>query len=205
MELAAAAATPDATSSAYRAPIPRITGAGRGRDDAYVRVRVRRGGRWQASWTLLGSHDTARIRTVVGDPALVEVGVGMLATMPGTPMVFAGDEWGLTGDNGEDSRRPMPWDRPETWDQHTYGRYRALLAAAGRHIRRCGTAGCASPTSVTTRVAYWRETADERMLILVRRAAGTPVTVTVGAAAGADNLYGGAALISPAMAATLPG
>ncbi len=49
------------------------------------------------SWQLLGSHDSARIRTVVGDAARQEVAAGLLATMPGTPVVFAGDELGLTG------------------------------------------------------------------------------------------------------------
>jgi alpha-glucosidase len=184
------------------APIPRITGP-----DAVATMRTfasRTSWRaLQASWTLLGSHDTARIRTVVGDPALVEVGVGMLATMPGTPMVFAGDEWGMTGDNGEDSRRPMPWDRPETWDQHTYGRYQALfrLRAAHPALRHGGLRFAHVSDDA---VAYWRETADERLLILVRRAAGTPVTVTVGAAAGADNRYGGAALDLTGDTATLP-
>ncbi|MEE3919648.1 alpha-amylase family glycosyl hydrolase [Micromonospora sp. BRA006-A] len=52
------------------------------------------------SWQLLGSHDSARIRTVVGDAARQEVAAGLLATMPGTPVVFAGDELGLTGTNG---------------------------------------------------------------------------------------------------------
>ena len=54
----------------------------------------------------------------------LEVAAGLLATLPGTPMVFAGDELGLTGVNGEDSRTPMPWHRPADWD-------RATLAATG--------------------------------------------------------------------------
>lgn len=45
-----------------------------------------------ASWSLLGSHDTTRIRTVVQDPDVGEVAAGLLFTMPGAPMVFAGDE-----------------------------------------------------------------------------------------------------------------
>jgi alpha-glucosidase len=44
---------------------------------------------WTASWQLLGSHDTARIRSVVGDAARQEVAAGLLFTLPGTPMVFA--------------------------------------------------------------------------------------------------------------------
>ena len=42
-------------------------------------------------------------------------------------MVFAGDEIGLEGVLGEDSRRPMPWQHPETWDRETHASYAALL------------------------------------------------------------------------------
>ncbi|HEX9999885.1 MAG TPA: alpha-amylase family glycosyl hydrolase, partial [Actinoplanes sp.] len=56
---------------------------------------------WTTSWQLLGSHDTARIRSVVGDAARQEVAAGLLMTLPGTPMIFAGDEIGLTGADNE--------------------------------------------------------------------------------------------------------
>ena len=41
-------------------------------------------------------------------------GIGLQMTLPGVPMVFAGDEIGLEGAWGEDARRTMPWDRPES-------------------------------------------------------------------------------------------
>jgi alpha-glucosidase len=59
------------------------------------------------SFTLLGSHDTSRIRTLVGgDLALVRAAAGLLFTMPGTPMVTYGDEIGMRGRFGEDGRPP---------------------------------------------------------------------------------------------------
>ena len=123
------------TSSAYRvrsrgSPAPTSVATMRGVRGAYV-VAVLAGtrGPCSARTTRPGSGPSS------GDAELVEVGVGLLATMPGTPMVFAGDECGLTGVNGEDSRRPMPWDRPDTWDAATHERYRALLRAAGRATR----------------------------------------------------------------------
>ena len=70
---------------------------------------------WQSilhSWNLLDSHDTARFRTVAGSRELQEVGIGLQLTLPGVPMVFAGDELGLEGAWGEDARRTMPWDSP---------------------------------------------------------------------------------------------
>ena len=49
---------------------------------------------WRAtasSWNILGSHDSARIRTLVGgDAAVHRVAAGLQFTMPGVPMIFAG-------------------------------------------------------------------------------------------------------------------
>lgn len=67
---------------------------------------------WRAfssSWNILGSHDSARIRTLVGSAEAHHVAAALQFTLPGVPMVFAGDEFGLEGVNGEDARRPMPW------------------------------------------------------------------------------------------------
>ncbi|MEP6813987.1 MAG: alpha-amylase family glycosyl hydrolase, partial [Marmoricola sp.] len=62
-----------------------------------------------ASWNILGSHDSPRIRTTTGSAELHHVAAGLQFTLPGVPMVFAGDELGLEGVDGEDSRRTMPW------------------------------------------------------------------------------------------------
>lgn len=92
------------------------------------------------SWSLLGSHDTARIRTVVRDAAVHDVAAGLLFTGPSTPMIFAGDEIALQGILGEDSRRPMPWHRPQDWDRTTLASYTALatLRTASPALRRGG-------------------------------------------------------------------
>ncbi|MGW5877975.1 glycoside hydrolase family 13 protein [Nocardiopsis terrae] len=76
----------------------------------------------------LSTHDSARFRTVVGDPVLQAVGVAAQATLPGVPFVFAGDEIGLEGRDGENSRRTMPWHRPEDWDRRVLDSHRRLLA-----------------------------------------------------------------------------
>lgn len=92
------------------------------------------------SWSLLGSHDSTRIRSVVRDPAVGEVAAGLLFTMPGTPMVFAGDEIGLEGVGDPGTRQPFPWHRPEAWDRATLGYYRELagLRRANHALRRGG-------------------------------------------------------------------
>ncbi|GFJ91236.1 hypothetical protein Prum_048780 [Phytohabitans rumicis] len=141
------------------------------------------------SWQLLSSHDTARIRTVVGDADRQEVAAGLLLTLPGTPMVFAGDEWGLRGVNGEDSRTPMPWDRPGEQDEATFGRYRDLIA-----LRRGTTAlrhgGLRWLYADADALVFARETPGEAVLVLARRASGAPVRLA--GLPGGENVYGGA-------------
>ncbi|WDZ86761.1 glycoside hydrolase family 13 protein [Micromonospora cathayae] len=155
------------------------------------------------SWQLLGSHDSARIRTVVGDAARQEVAAGLLATLPGTPMVYAGDELGLTGGNGEGSRTPMPWHRPETWDQRTFGTYRSLLALrrAEPALRHGGLRWLHVDADT---LVFAREAVDGTALVLARRAPGDPVRLT--GLPSADNVYGGAPALRPDAdgAATLP-
>ncbi len=119
--------------------IPRRTGL---QSVATMREWMGRYG-WQAfstSWNILGSHDTARIRTITGSAALHRVAAGLQFTLPGVPMVFAGDEIGLEGVLGEDSRRTMPWEHPQDWDRETLAAYRALTRLRRDHevLRRGG-------------------------------------------------------------------
>ena len=140
---------------------------------------------WRAythSWTLLGSHDTARIRTVVGDAARHEVALGLLMTLPGVPMIFAGDEFGLTGDNGEASRTPMPWGRAVPPFHHD-------LVALRRGHEALRTGGLRWLHADGDALAFVRDTADGTLLVLARRAPGPPVALPL---TGASNVYGGA-------------
>lgn len=156
-------------------PAPRYTG----REAVEAMGSFRAGVPWQTvlhSWTLLDSHDTARFRTVAGSRDRHVVGVGLQATLPGVPMVYAGDEIGLEGEWGEDARRTMPWDRPEEWDTTLLSAYRSLLA-----LRRSSTAlargGLRYVHVGADAVAYLRETANEQVLCLAARAAHDPIRV----------------------------
>ena len=98
---------------------------------------------WRAttcSWNILGSHDSARIRTVTGSGEVHRVAAGLQFTLPGVPMLFAGDEIGLEGVHGEDSRRPFPWAHPEAWDDDTLATYAGLARLRHEHeaLRRGG-------------------------------------------------------------------
>ncbi|HKT03922.1 MAG TPA: glycoside hydrolase family 13 protein [Rugosimonospora sp.] len=143
------------------------------------------------SWSLLDSHDTPRIRTVVGDDAaLVEVAAGLMATLPGTPMVYAGSEIGLRGRWAEDGRRPIPWQDRESWDRVTLTRYRSLLGLRRENaaLRRGGLRFLHAGEH---ELVYLRETADERLLVYAaRQRPAHPVGLTE--PADGENIYGGA-------------
>lgn len=71
------------------------------------------------SMNLLCSHDTPRIRTVVGTREAQLVAATALFGAPGVPTVFAGDELGATGITGEHARTTIPWSAPEGADPAT--------------------------------------------------------------------------------------
>ncbi|WP_407317404.1 glycoside hydrolase family 13 protein [Isoptericola halotolerans] len=124
-------------------------------------------------WNLLGSHDTPRLRTVVGSAELVEVGATLLFTYPGTPVVFAGDEVGATGDNGEHARTTMAWDQGARgggprWDDATFAVYRRLSALRrGSSALRDG--GIRWAVVADDAVAFLRESPTERVLVVLAR------------------------------------
>lgn len=127
------------------------------------------------SMTLLGSHDTTRVRTLVGDDTRqVRVGAALLLTMPGIPMITYGDEIGMPGDFGEDGRRPMPWaDRGVPggrWDEHLLATYRSLIGTRrGSPALREG--GLRWLHAQDDAVVFVREHPQETVLVHVAREA----------------------------------
>jgi alpha-glucosidase len=144
------------------------------------------------SWSILDSHDTPRFRTIAGSRARQLVGIGMQMTLPGVPMVFAGDELGLEGEWGEDARRTMPWDRPDTWDSALLDEYRRLIALrrSSPALARGGLRYAFVDDDV---IAYLRETAEERLLCLASRAEHEAVRLPLAAlqARELEPLHGG--------------
>ena len=76
------------------------------------------------SWSLVGSHDTARLATALDDDAArIRLALALAFAYPGVPMIYYGDELGLHAAGDPDNRRPLP--PPSTWD----GERRALVTA----------------------------------------------------------------------------
>lgn len=126
------------------------------------------------SWSILDSHDSPRFRTIAGSHDRQLVGIGLQMTMPGVPMVFAGDELGLEGAWGEDARRTMPWDRPDAWDTALFDEYRRLIALrrSSPALARGGIRFAFVDDDV---IVYLRETGGERLLCLASRDEHAPV------------------------------
>ena len=158
-------------------------------------------------FNLLCSHDTARIRTVSGDPAVVQVGAALLFTFPGIAMVFAGDEIGIEGVTGEDSRRPFPWEKRGTWDMGTLDAYRRLARLRVSSSALC-EGGLRWVYQGDDTLAYLRESPAQRLLVLLTRAPSSDVVLEggpLGWSGEAANVFGGARLAAHNGKVTLPG
>lgn len=126
---------------------------------------------WQqlrASWNILSSHDTARIRTVVGSHDRQVAAIALAVGLPGVPMVFAGDEIGVEGWWGEDGRVPFPWHDQESWDSAMLQVYRTLLTMR-RHSPALHSGGLRWIHVEDDAVAFLRESPDQRLLVAVSR------------------------------------
>lgn len=157
----------------------------------------------QRNWNILDSHDTPRFVEIATDPAVAEVGIGLLFTMVGMPMIFAGAELGLRGTNGEDSRRPMPWDRRDQWDTARLAMFTELTALrrSVAALRRGGMRWLLAAGDV---IAFLRETADERVLVVAARAAWGGAALPAALGSSAETLYGGTDLLPSYGALAVP-
>ena len=136
---------------------------------------------WRAvaqSWNILGSHDSPRIRTTTGDQALHYIAVALQFTLPGVPMVFAGDEIGLEGTDGEDSRRTMPWGNLP--DQGTLEVYREFADLRRSHVAlRRGSLRWLHLSDDL--VAFVREHPEGNVVVAVSRGGNDPLDIDAAA------------------------
>jgi neopullulanase len=81
----------------------------------------------RANLNLLGSHDTPRVLSIVGEDVASEaLAAAILFTLPGAPCIYYGDEIGMTGHHDPYSRGAFPWDNPDTWNRDLMEVYRSL-------------------------------------------------------------------------------
>lgn len=115
----------------------------------------------------IDTHDTARAALAV-IPGGQEVAAALQFTLPGIPLIFAGDEFGLEGFNGEESRTPMPWDDPSRIKRDLRGVYRAL-ADTRRRFPVLANGGIRWLLAEGDAIAFIRESAEESILVVATR------------------------------------
>jgi alpha-glucosidase len=163
---------PESPSSFFGLPYGTIPQTdGRAFVDAHLRFTA--GYPWRtrlATMNALDTHDTPRFRTHAIDGG-VAVAFGLSATLPGIPVVFAGDEFGLVGDDGEGSRTPMPWDTAgDPAVAATIDLYATLIRLRTGHPALNG-GGMRWVHVGADVLVYVRECAEESVLLVAARAA----------------------------------
>ena len=87
-----------------------------------------------ANLNLLGSHDTARLRSIVGgDADAVILAMLMVFTFAGAPCIYYGDEVGLTGGHDPGCRGAFPWTGESSWDLDVLEAIRSLTRLRHDH------------------------------------------------------------------------
>ena len=124
--------------------------------------------------TVLGNHDTERIGTVLPDPIARKTAVFLQFALPGAPVIYYGDEAGMTGGRDPQNRRVFPWGRE---DRAMQALYRELAALKNAHpALQKGDIRFEKADGGVLR--FTRRTAEEAVVCAVDRATGT-YSVTV--------------------------
>jgi alpha-glucosidase len=137
----------------------------------------------------LDTHDTPRFATDAREDT-VPVALGLSVTLPGIPVVFAGDEFGLTGVDGEASRTPIPWQTEHTSAATNIELYSTLIRMRTGHVALNG-GGMRWLHVGDDVLVFVREAASESILIVAARA---DFDVELPADAWAQPTHGGAAV-----------
>jgi alpha-glucosidase len=143
----------------------------------------------------LNTHDTPRYKSYTL-PGAQKVAAGMQFTFPGIPVIWAGDEFGLDGFNGEKSRTPIPWNDERPSDKAMIEVYANLAALRKKHSALVdGSLRFVYADQET--VIFTRESKRETMVVLATRGKVKGVeiaTESVRGIADAKLVYGNAKL-----------
>ncbi|GAA0817294.1 alpha-amylase family glycosyl hydrolase [Spirilliplanes yamanashiensis] len=135
-------------------------------------------------YTFLGNHDTTRIASRLDDPAHLEHALVVLATVGGTPSVYAGDEHAFRGvkrdrEGGDDEVRPPFPATPAELSElglPTFHRHQELLGLRRRHpwLHAART----EPLEVTNEHLSYASSAGGERLVVALSTGDAPVRLT---------------------------
>ena len=140
----------------------------------------------------LDTHDTGRFKTFA-IPGAQSVAAGLQFTFPGIPMIFAGDEFGLDGWNGENSRTPIPWNGEREYDPSMIETYSKLSQIRKKH-RALVYGSMRWLFASKEALVFVRENKTESILVIASRGKDRHIEFAreaLGGSENAENLFGG--------------
>ncbi len=143
----------------------------------------------------LDTHDIPRFKTFAIKGAQ-RVAAGMQFTFPGIPVTWAGDEFGLDGWNGENSRTPLPWNNERPHDPSLIDMY-AELAALRKANPALVSGSMRFLYASAEAVLFVREHKKQSVLVLATRGRDKEIKIAKDAVVGiadAVNIYGGSTI-----------
>lgn len=129
------------------------------------------------SWIVLANHDMPRLATRLPDPGLRKMAVALQFALPGSPMVYYGDEVGMVGGDDPAQRAPMRWDLvTDTNEDLAWHRKVAGIRAKSRALK----IGDCRTLASDTLFAFVRTTEEALdTTIVVANPTSKPVTETL--------------------------
>lgn len=121
-----------------------------------------------AMYNTLGSHDTERLMTMLGNSLdKVKLAFLFLFAWPGAPAIYYGDEIGLEGGKDPECRRAFPWD-PADWkgDLHPWVQNLIAVRQARPSLRR-GEHARLTVDDAHGLYAFARTLGEERTLVIL--------------------------------------
>ena len=143
----------------------------------------------------LNTHDTPRFKSYTQAGAQ-KVAAGMQFTFPGIPVVWAGDEFGLDGFNGEKSRTPIPWNDERPSDRAMIEVYAQLAALRKKHSALVNGSLRFVYADAETLV-FSRENKKENLIVVATRGKAKGIAIPTAGIPGIQNatlVYGDAEL-----------
>ena len=152
----------------FMGPDGKVLGTGRDLVDSYNMFIA--GFPWHVrlnNMNPLDTHDIPRFKTFAIEGAQ-KVAAGLQFSFPGIPVIWAGDEFGLDGFNGETSRTPIPWNDERPTDRSMIEVY-ANLAKLRRENPALVDGGMRWLVADDEAIVYVREHKKHTILVLATR------------------------------------
>jgi alpha-glucosidase len=140
----------------------------------------------------LDTHDIPRLKTFAIKGAQ-KVAAAMQFTFPGIPVIWAGDEFGLDGFNGENSRTPLPWNNERKHDTAMLPIYQQL-AQVRRENSALNEGSMRFVYASAEAIVFVREDKKQTIVVSVTRGEDKNIKLPKDAVPGlakAENIFGG--------------